>query len=754
MPLKSIKVKRWISIEKFETYDIPIYNDDSLEDGISKIAFTIHKGRFYVWNLNFPNILFSIDVIKWKDYNPNPLKLKFPLKKDASINDPITYKFSQGNCDFNFLNIIFESDFPDLKDNPYYFTDKTFPTLEALNKKYKKLQLLDTQDTSPIVENRFNIYRFELSSKINQSLTLADVFTKLNTNKFVQMIQWTNDNFTLLHKLFLNHTISSVNLKKWTSLEKLTDFNCINCYCLLKEENGSYIKLTIFKDLSIKINFIIDLRKNIPWEFINQTLEMRIKPYLQTSLFEDITFKSTSAKVHNYISISNVPLEKLAKNISSYQDVFKTISFKNTINLIYKRSSNYSTEPFDLNSYVKNRLLFGVDIDELIDELLTFNKTKEEAKLIITEEIAFLNELEQKNIKPEIVEKKMNTIVVIKNTKFGFEIIIHNIPNKIELEYLSFWLSKIISSAQDKVNPKDAIKKKVIKPRTPSPPPTPELSDDEIDLGKLKYSSSSSSSGGAITAKDKENQRYKITLLQNTDKDLFTENYSRFKCQKKSQPLVITKEKRDQLVKNGTYYVDNELYYGSKKDNMNYYICPRLWCKVSKVPAHPETGECPIPDEDKIESFFDKPNEIGIKRYAHLIKPNENDICAPCCFKKPPKADELGKCKNYESYDPKNALKIGNEEKEDNYLITTSAPLNPNRFGTVPKELQSIFINSSETYKTKPYYIDNDDDLSEQDSENEFDIRYDDDLSSHTSDENLFYVPHNSISLSLDEDDI
>ena len=52
------------------------------------------------------------------------------------------------------------------------------------------------------------------------------------------------------------------------------------------------------------------------------------------------------------------------------------------------------------------------------------------------------------------------------------------------------------------------------------------------------------------------------------------------------------------------------------------------------------------------------------------------------------------------------------------------------------------------------YYIDNDDDLSEQDSENEFDIRYDDDLSSHTSDENLFYVPHNSISLSLDEDDI
>ena len=172
---------------------------------ISKIAYTINKSRFYVWNLNFPNLLYSIDNIKWGDYNPNPLKLKFPIKKEPIIKDPITYKFTQGNCEFNFLNIIFESDFPELKDNPYYFVDKIFPSLEELNKKYKRLQILDTIDTSPIIENRFNIHRFELSSKIKQSLTLADVFTKLNTNKFVQYIQWINDNFTLLHKLNLKH---------------------------------------------------------------------------------------------------------------------------------------------------------------------------------------------------------------------------------------------------------------------------------------------------------------------------------------------------------------------------------------------------------------------------------------------------------------------------------------------------------------------------------------------------------------------
>jgi len=693
MPLKTIKVKKWISIDKFETYNISIYDDDSIEDGVSKIANTINnKNRFYVWNSNFPNLLYSIDFIKWKDYNPNPLKLHFPIKKDPTIKDPITYKLSQGNCDFNFLNIIFENDFPELQDNPYYFIDKSFPSLEELNKKYKKLNLLDTVDISPIIENRFNIHRFELSSKINKSLTLAEIFTLLNTNKFIQYIQWVNDNFTLIHKLHLYHTISSNNLKKWCSLDKLTDFNCINCYCLLHEENNSYIKFTIFKDLSIKINFIIDLRKNISWKIIEDTKENILKPYLQTTFEEKITFKPISIKVHNYISISNVIISKLAKVISSYQDIFKTISFKNTINLIYKRSSNYSSEPFDLNSYVKNRLLFGVDIDELIEELLTFNKTKEEAKAIITEEIAFLNELEQKNIKPEIIEKKLNTIVVIKTTKFGYELIIHNIPNKNELDNLLFWISKIICLAQDKIKDvKKPTKKQIIKQKTPTPPSSPDNTDEEEDedLGKLNYNTSSSSGGGRM--KDNDDQRYRINLLQNADKDLFGENYARGKCQKKSQPFVVSPEKREELINKGTYFVDNDIAYGSKKDKINYYICPRFWCKDSKVPANPINKQCPLPNEEVIESFFNNPNEDDVKRYVNLKRPNENDLCIPCCFKKPPKDEELNKCKFYKGYNPEEKLKIVIDEKEKNYLVD-KLPVDIGRIGIIPQQLHDLLF--------------------------------------------------------------
>ncbi len=703
LELKKIQVTRWKSYDTKEKIEVSIFEDDSLEDGISKIALSINsKSRFYVWNTKFPDLLFSIEDIKWKGYNYNPIKSTD--RNNEIIKQPIIYKYNYGLCYFNKINIIFEDDFKDLKNNHYYFTEKKIKPLNELIKRENKLIDLTNKETK-ITESRLNVHRYQLSSKLSKYKYLADVYDKLNTNDFIQYIQWVNDNYTIVHKLYMYHSISSSSLKNWTNIDKITDIRCINCYCPISTNSNSYAKITIHSDMKITINFILDLRKNLTFETIEKIVHLKfnekqtIQGYLETSLFEKLNFTPVSIKVYNYVSISNVSLDKLAKAISSYQDIFQSISYKKSINLIYKRCSNFTTETFDYNIYVRNRLILGVDRKEIIDELITFNFTEDEANKIIDQELELLEEMEQQKIKADVIEQKVHTIVIIKLSKTGFDIIIHNIPNNTELKYLVFWLSKIISTVQEKPLGKDNGKKKVIKPKTPTPPRSPsEIDEDEIDYGKIQYSSSDSSrysSGGALSAKEKENQRYKITLLQNTDKELFGENYSRLKCQKKSQPLVISKEKKDQLVKDKKYYVDNDVYYGSTNDNMNYYICPRLWCKVSKVPAHPETGECPIPDEDRIESFFDKPNEIGVKRYVHLVKPNENDICAPCCFKKPPKKEDLGKCKNYESYNPKNALKTTVEEKDETYLITTSAPIPPNRYGSVPQILQDLFINST-----------------------------------------------------------
>ncbi len=683
MSLKTINVIRWINYDKSEKYSIKIFEDDNLEDGVSKIALSINsKSRFYVWNNNFPELLYSIEDVKWKGYNNNPLKSTD--RNNSIIKQPIIYKYKYGLCYFNKINIIFEDDFKDLKNNHYYFTEKKVKSLDELKKREDKLLELEKKETKT-TENRINVHRYELKGHLSSKYQyLADVYDKLNTNDFVQYIQWVNDNYTLVHKLYMYHSISSNNLKSWTNIDKITDTRCINCYCPLN--SSSTIKITIHNDMSITINFILDLRKNVVMETIEKIIQNKIKLYLQSVFEEKINITPVAIKIFNYISISNVSIEKLAKVISSYQDVFKSISFKKSINLIYKRSSNFTNDSFDYNIYVRNRLILGVDKKEIIEELVTFNITEEEALKIIEQEIDFLNELEQQKIKADLTEQKLNTIVVIKPSKTGFDIIIHNIPNKTELGYLTFWLSKIVSSAQETVV---VTKKKVVKPVTPPSSSSSTKSDESVDLGKISYSSS----GGA---KNDDKDRYKITLLQNTDKELFGENYARDKCQKKNQPLVIDKETRNKLKEDGKYYVDNEVYYGSKKENMNYYICPRYWCKVSKVPAHPETGECPIPDEEKIESFFDNPGEVGVKRYVHLVKPNkENDICAPCCFKKPPKEADLGKCKNYETYDPKNLTKGVIDEKDENYLVNANAPINPGRYGVVPKQLHELLSFST-----------------------------------------------------------
>ena len=138
MSLKIINIKRWINYETFETYKREIFEDDSLEDGITKIALSINKSsRFYTWINNSPNLLFTIENSKWKGYDNNPLKSTD--RNNVLIKEPIDIKINYGLCYFSKLNIIFEEDFKDLKNNQYYFIDKKFKNIDELKKNENKL---------------------------------------------------------------------------------------------------------------------------------------------------------------------------------------------------------------------------------------------------------------------------------------------------------------------------------------------------------------------------------------------------------------------------------------------------------------------------------------------------------------------------------------------------------------------------------------------------------------------------------------
>lgn len=683
---KKIIVNNWLNKKKFTTYEIYLYEDDNLDDACAKIAKTINNNsRFYIWKNN-QSILFNFKSITWDGYSVNPLEA-INLNSNQ-LKDPIIYIYNYGLFSYSSVNIIFEKDFTELKNNPYYFIDKSFQSLAQLNKKEQILKHLEDIDVKPIIDTTLNIHRYELESKLTKHHDLVDIFEKLNTTPLIEFIQWINDTYKIIYKLYKTNKLSYDRFINWTDIKKFTTTNCINCYSILN--NGTFAKLTIKNNMQITLSYTINLRKNINWKEINDNMKDIIE-YCNSHLNHKLRFEEISIKANFTIEIENVSMQNLKKKISEYIDIFDILkSNKDTINLIYKRSSNYNKQGFDAHIYVKNCLYLGIEEDDIINQLVILNNfTNAEAKELLKNEQELIFEMEQQNIKQQETMNKINTIVIIELYKNGFYINIINIPNKKELENIIYWLSKIIASSIEKGKTKQNNKKPiVINTIIPKYSSSPEIQSDEENLGKLLFDTTSDDdekSGGAL---GKEKHSYFINLLQKADKDLFLNNYARSKCQAINQPVVFSEDYKQTLIKDGNYNFDNDITYGSKDEIKNVYTCPRLWCPQSKIPLNADkypNQKCPIEGEEPMELFFE--NDPKKKRYVKLIKPDENNLCVPCCFKKEPKDDELNKCKFYNDKKPEEVI----VNKDENYLVNT-APINVGRYGAIPQSLHELLF--------------------------------------------------------------
>ena len=684
---KKIIINNWVNYKTFKTYENYLYDDENIENAVVKLAKSIYNSnKFYAWKNN-QSILYDFKSINWDGYSPNPLEAK--NLQSPQLKEPIIYQYNNGIFSYSSINIIFEKDFPNLKNNPYYFPDKSYPSLNQLNTKEDILKKLETIEITPIIDTTLNIHRYELESKLTKNYSLVEIFEKLNTNDTIQFIQWINDTYKIIYKLHKFYKLPQDKFINWTDVKKFTTINCINCYSILA--TGTYSKLTINQDMSILLSYTINLRKNINWSEINKNIDDIIN-YCISYLKHKLIFTELSIKANIVIEIENVTMQNLKKKVSEYIDIFDILkSNKETINLIYKRASNYNKQGFDAHLYVKNCLYLGLEEEDIVNQLIILNNLDlAEAKKLVKEEKEFIYEVEQQNIKQDNSINKINTIIIIELYKTGFLINIINIPSKKELENLIYWLSKIISSSVQK-NKTIISKKPIIKEPEPSTNSSSSFNDNSNNYGKLSFSSSSntsssnSRSGGAL---GKEKHSYFINLLQKADKDLFQNNYARNKCQAVNQPIVFNQEYKDKLIADGNYHFDNDVSYGSKPNIKNIYACPRLWCPQSKIPLNPKkypNEKCPIDGEEPMQMFFD--NDPNKERYVKLIKPDENNICVPCCFKKKPKQEELNKC-NYYNDNKKSTIIIN---KDDNYLVNT-APIKVGRYGSIPQSLHELLF--------------------------------------------------------------
>lgn len=123
------------------------------------------------------------------------------------------------------------------------------------------------------------------------------------------------------------------------------------------------------------------------------------------------------------------------------------------------------------------------------------------------------------------------------------------------------------------------------------------------------------------------------------------------------QPIVITKKEKDFIDKHHPKSYTGYVKTGSseKLKEQNFYICPRIWCRISRVAMTTEEYEkhgnkCPKNEE---ALFFPKKgtpleknyfiNKDGIEaHYPSLLNKNKHpkNLELPCCGKKPFKYEE------------------------------------------------------------------------------------------------------------------
>ena len=739
-PYKQIKVYRWKSEIEKETYifnndeesqkhndgDVIIkqyiYQDDNLDDAINKIGLYIQNVKktpilpIYAWSKNKP-ILFNIDTIKWSGYNINPYKSN--NRQSIELEEPITYTYNTNELfDYSVVNIVFSNDISDLKNNKYYFIKKKIPSYEEYIRRDKKLLLLQSIDIKNIKIVSEIYHRIDLDYKLKNKKLLSDLFSILHTNNSVSIIQWVNDNSKILYKLNKKHNITSEQLNNWTNIEKISNIRCIFIYSILK--NGTYCKVMIDSDGRVLFSYIIDLRQAINWKDITKNRDS-ILVNLEGAIKQSIKLKELSLKLNVFFEIDNSSMDLLSKKIGEYIDIFHVIKIsrekdKQRITCVYKRSSNYNKENIDIGEYIKSRLQIGILKSDIILELVNLGINSDEANNIIEDEIELIKR--DKDMldgeKQKINISNTGTIIIIEPYREGYLINIINLPNRKELSFLLYWLSRIISSTRDTKKIVKQVIKNYIPPKKKSSSSSKKSEKDgdddedgedgEEDLGLKEYDLSD---GGAALGKQKHS--YFVNMLQLADKDLFGENYAREKCQAANQPVVMSKEYKKELEDNNNLHFDNIIEYGSKPEIKNHYACPRLWCPQSKIPLNVKdpNAKCPIENEEPMKLFWD--NDINKERYVKLIKPNEKGICVPCCFKKKPKGDELNKCNlfsketNKDIKEKKTSLKnnstnslesIKDEDivKEENYIMNQTAPIFIGRYGAIPSILHELLF--------------------------------------------------------------
>ena len=187
----------------------------------------------------------------------------------------------------------------------------------------------------------------------------------------------------------------------------------------------------------------------------------------------------------------------------------------------------------------------------------------------------------------------------------------------------------------------------------------------------------------------------KLFLWKNISTNL--KNYSS-KCGAVNfrQPIVINKEEKENIDKNHQGSYTGFVKTGSTPElrEKNFYICPKIWCRVSRVSITEEEykkygDKCPPPYNEEAMFFPKKGSKTNYfitkdgteEHWPSLLKKSKHPLNfeLPCCGKKPPSKNKNNK----------DELSQG---LTSNYIsnISSELLLDENQYGNLPFVLNKI----------------------------------------------------------------
>jgi hypothetical protein len=212
-----------------------------------------------------------------------------------------------------------------------------------------------------------------------------------------------------------------------------------------------------------------------------------------------------------------------------------------------------------------------------------------------------------------------------------------------------------------------------------------------------------------LKSADRELIDYKVPKGQKLEK-----RYSTV-CQwnDRRQPVVVNKDELNNIKKFQPDIKSVKTGSTPELQEKNFYICPQVWCPKSKVALKYKdfkekyNEQCPYPDiEEKpilLTNHYWGKGEKGQSRehfpgFLDAFKTHPKKYCLPCCFKKEAKEGNKNKqkentCKNQWSTDAPDEEELevfGNEKYIKGEIFV---PLESNRFGLLPKEINDLLGN-------------------------------------------------------------